>query len=480
MTKNNDKTFRPPIVAVMGHIDHGKTTLLDKIRSANIAKKEAGGITQHISSYQTQITLKNGKSGLVTFIDTPGHAAFNNMRIRGAHITDLVVLVISAVDGVMTQTKECIVEIQKANLPVIIAMNKIDLEGASPEKIKGQLVEAGLTPEEYGGQVPLVPVSAKTGEGIDKLLDLILLHAEVMELKNEPDLPLEAFVVESKLDKSRGPVASVIVKKGTLKLGDTVYAQDITCKVKALIDSDGQSLESAGPSTPVEILGFAATPAVGCIITPVKQEIITIIKPDVQPGFVPDANISRLPIVIKADVEGTLEALKNSFSDDVEVIYAGVGAVTDHDIFVASAAKAQIFAFNVPVARFIKNLADDQKVLIIESKIIYELIENIQSQVLKMLDPTIEETILGEGKIIAEFKIEKVRIAGVQITKGELTKGDSIHLKRDEKIIKDTKIEGIRQGKTIVDRIKSGTDCGMTFKPYVDFKLNDVIIAYKK
>jgi len=478
MTQNNDK-YRPPIVAVMGHIDHGKTTLLDKIRSANIAKKEAGGITQHISSYQPKITLKNGKSGLVTFIDTPGHAAFNNMRIRGAHVTDLVVLVVSAVDGVMTQTKECILEIQKSDLPVIVAMNKIDLTGASPEKIKGQLVESGLTPEEYGGQVPLVPVSAKTGEGIDKLLELILLHAEVMELKNEPDLPLEAFVVESKLDKSRGPVASVIVKKGTLKLGDIVYAQNIYCKVKALIDSNGDSLQIAVPSTPVEILGFENTPAVGCIITPVKQAIMTNIKPDVQPGFVPAA-VARLPIVIKADVEGTLEALKNSFSDDIQIIYAGVGAVTDHDIFVASAAKAQIFAFNVPVARFIKNLADDQKVLIIESKIIYELIENIQAQVLKMLDPTIEETILGEGKIIAEFKIDKVRIAGVQITKGELTKGDLVHLRRDEKIIKDTKIEGIRQGKNIIDKIKSGSDCGMTFKPYVDFKLNDVIISYKK
>lgn len=324
-----------------------------------------------------------------------------------------------------------------------------------------------------------MPVSAKTGEGIDKLLDLILLHAEVMELKNEPDSPLEAFVIESRLDKSRGPVASVIVKKGTLRLGDTVYAQSIPCKVKALIGSDGQSLQEAGPSTPVEILGFDSTPAVGCIITPIKQEKITIVKPDVQPGFVPAAADS-LPIVIKADVEGTLEALKNSFSDDVQIIYAGVGAVTDHDIFVAQAAKAQIFAFNVPVPRFIKNLADDQKVTIVESKIIYELIENIQSQVLKMLDPTIEETILGEGRIIAEFKIEKVRIAGIQITKGEIAKGDLIHLKRDDKIIKDTKIEGIRQGKAAVDRIKASLDCGMTFKPYVDFKLNDVIIAYKK
>jgi translation initiation factor IF-2 len=480
MTLNNDKSFRPPIVAVMGHIDHGKTTLLDKIRSANIAKKEAGGITQHITSYQTEVSLKNGKKGLITFIDTPGHAAFNNMRIRGAHITDLVVLVISAVDGVMAQTKECIVQIKKANLPVIVAMNKMDLANASPEKIKGQLVEQDLTPEEYGGQIPLVPVSAKTGQGIEELLDLILLHAEIMELKNEPDAPLEAFVVESRLDKSRGPVASVIVKKGTLKLGDLIYAQNIPCKIKALIDSNGKNITTAPPSTPVEILGFEKTPATGCVITPLKQEIVTEIKPDVSSINIPTVDVARLPIVIKADVEGTLEALKNSFSDDVQVIYAGVGPVGDHDVFVASAAKAQIFAFNVPVPRFIKNLADNEKVTIVESKIIYELIDNIQAQVLKMLDPTIEETILGEGKIIAEFKIEKIRIAGVQILKGELTKGDAIHLKRDDQIIKDTKIEGLRQGKNIVEKIKANTDCGMTFKPYVDFKLNDVIIAYKK
>ncbi len=479
MTVNNDTNFRPPIVAVMGHIDHGKTTLLDRIRSANIAKKEAGGITQHISSYQTEVTLKNGKKSLITFIDTPGHAAFNNMRIRGAHITDLVVLVISATDGVMAQTKESIVQIKKANLPVIIALNKMDLADANPEKIKGQLVEQDLVPEEYGGQVPIVPVSAKTGQGIEELLDLILLHADVMELKNEADAPLEAFVVESRLDKNCGPVASVIIKRGTLRLGDYIYAQEISGKVKALLDSNGHSLTVAPPSTPVEILGFEKTPSTGCLITSVKQELLVEeAKKDHETSS--DQNISRLPVVIKADVEGTLEALKNSFSDDVEVIYAGVGPVTDHDVFVASAAKSQIFAFNVSIPKFIKNLADNEKVVIHQSKIIYEIIDNIQAQVLKMLDPTIEETIIGEGKIIAEFKIDKVRIAGIKITKGEISKNDAIHLKRDTDIIKDTKVEGIRQGKNIIEKIKSGNDCGMTFKPYVDFKINDDIIAYKK
>lgn len=471
--------FRPPIVAVMGHIDHGKTSLLDRIRSANVARKEAGGITQHINSYQTEVKTKDGKTGKITFIDTPGHAAFNNMRVRGALVTDMVVLVISAVDGVMTQTKESIIEIKKSNLPVIVAMNKIDLEGSSPEKIKGQLVELDLTPEEYGGQIPIIPVSAKTGQGIDELLSMILLQAEVMELKNEPDLPLAAAVVESRLDNSRGPVASVIVKQGTLRLGDIIYSQDIFCKVKALIDSNGKNIKAALPSTPVEILGFEKTPAVGSLITPVKQEKVIYSRPDVATTGSVQSDLVQLPIVIKADVEGTLEALKNSFSDDVLVIYAGVGPITDHDIFVAAAAHAQIFAFNVGVPKFINSLAGNQNVPIVQSKIIYEIIENIQSQVLKLLDPTIEETILGEGKIIAEFKIDKVRIAGVQITKGEFSKNDLIHLKRDDKIIKDTKVEGIRQGKNIVDKIKSG-EFGVTFKPYVDFKLNDVIIAYKK
>lgn len=470
--------FRPPIVAVMGHIDHGKTSLLDRIRSANIAKKEAGGITQHITSYQTEVKLKNGKSGKITFIDTPGHAAFCNMRIRGADVTDLVVLVVSAVDGVMTQTKECISEIKKSNIPVIVAMNKIDLEGSSPDKIKGQLVEAELTPEDYGGQVPVIPVSAKSGQGIEELLDMILLHAEVMELKNEPDLPLSAAIIESRLDNSRGPVASVIIKQGTLNLGDIVFAGDITCKVKALIDSEGKSIVTAGPSMPVEILGFDKTPPAGIMITPQKQEKINV--SDSETSSTPaNPDLVRLPVVVKADVEGTLEALLDSFSDDVQVIYSGVGPVTDNDVFVAENAKAHIYAFNVKVPQFIKNLADNQKVPIIESKIIYEIIEHIQSRVLKMLDPTIEETIIGEGKIIAEFKIDKVRIAGVQVIKGEISKGDLIHLKRDDKITKDTKVEGIRQGKNIVDKIKASSDCGMTFKPYVDFKINDVIISYK-
>lgn len=462
---------RFPIVAFMGHIDHGKTSILDKIRSTNVFDREAGGITQHIGSYQA----KN-----ITFIDTPGHAAFCDMRARGTQITDIVVLVIAATEGVMPQTKECFKHIKKANLPFIVAMNKMDLEAASPEKVKGQLVELGITPEDYGGQTAVVPVSAKNGEGIDKLLELILLNAEIMELKSEPQLPLEAFIIESRLDKSRGPVASLIVKKGTLSVGETVYAEDILCKVKAMTDFNGQVIKSAGPSTPVEVLGFEEVPTVGTLITPDKKEKSSIEKVLDKTQIVDDEDNPKLKIILKADTQGTLEALKGTFSEEVIILSQGIGAITDNDIFSAETSGAQIFAFNVKTSKQILKLAQSNKVIVFESRIIYEIIENIQNQVLKLLEPTIDENITGEGNITAEFKIDKIRIAGLECVKGEIKVGDTVHLKRDGKIIKDTTVEGIRRGKDIVEKIKTGNDCGMTFKPYVDFKINDGIISYNK
>ncbi|HPT65720.1 MAG TPA: translation initiation factor IF-2 [Candidatus Woesebacteria bacterium] len=466
---NTTKLTRPPIVAVMGHIDHGKTTLLDKIRSTNVWKKEAGGITQHIGAYQAKG---------ITFIDTPGHAAFINMRACGAKATDIVVLVVSAVEGIMPQTKECLEHIKKSNLPFIVAMNKMDLENASPDKVKGQLVELGFTPEEYGGQTAVIPVSAKTGKGIDNLLEMILLNAEILELTADPKGDLDAIIIESRLDKSRGPVASLIVKNGTLKLGDIVYSEDIYCKVKALIDCYGQQLKEAGPGTPVEVLGFEKVPSVSSQVISTKTECTSSAK-DHKILLESTEENPKLKVILKADVKGTLEALENSFNDDVIVISCGIGAVSDNDVFLAEAAKAQIFAFNVSTPKHISQIAENAKVRIFESKIIYEIIEDIQNQVLHLLEPTIDETVLGEGLIKAEFKIDKVRISGVQCIKGEISKGDLIHLKRDGKIIKDTKVDGIHQGKNIVEKLKSGTDCGMTFKPYIDFKVGDGIIAYK-
>lgn len=483
-----NSTYRPPIVTVMGHIDHGKTSLLDKIRSTHIWNKEAGGITQHVAAYQVAVEQPPKPVSLITFIDTPGHAAFCDMRSRGAQVTDIVVLVISAVEGIMPQTKECIEHIKKTNIPFVVALNKMDLDSANPDKVKGQLVEMGYTPEEYGGQIAVIPVSAKTGEGIPKLLEMIVLNAEVLELKSLPNAPLEAFIIESRLDKSRGPVAIAIIKQGTLSVSQQVYAQQISCKVKALLDYNGKIIKSAGPSIPVEILGFTQTPAVGTIITSHKEELIS--KPEVivplvvDPENIPTETTSeeaiKLPLVVKADVQGTLEALISTLPSEVQLVSSGIGAVSENDVFLAANTKAQIFAFNTTAPKFIKNMADNENVRIIESKIIYEIIENIQDQVLHLLEPTIDETFTGEGTIKAEFKINKVRIAGLTCTKGEIKKGDQIHLQRDGKIIKDTKVDSIQQGKESVEKTKQGQECGITFKPYIDFKVNDVIISYKK
>jgi translation initiation factor IF-2 len=458
--------IRQPIVTIMGHIDHGKTTLLDKIRSANVCAKEAGGITQHIGSYSA--------CG-ITFIDTPGHAAFINMRSRGAQITDIIVLVIAGTEGIMAQTKECLNLIKKLNTPFIVALNKKDLPNFSPDKVKGQLVEAGFTPEEYGGDVPVIPISAKSGEGIDKLLETIKMIAELLQLKAEPDEPLIAPVIESKMDKNKGPLATVIVEKGTIRLGDTVFAGDICAKVKALIDHTGKNIPSAGPSIPVEILGFIKVPEVGSVVSSTKIENIAVKQEKTQESDTP-----KLKIILKADTQGTLEAIKGCLTNDVVLVQSGVGAISDNDVFMASAGKTIIYAFNTKTPSFIQKLAENEKVKIIESKIIYEIIDDIQDKILHLLEPTIDETIVGEAQIIAEFKIEKVRIAGVKITKGEIAKGDLVHIKREDGTTKDTKVEGIRQGKNIVDKVKVGIECGMTFKPYVDFKIKDAIIAFTR
>ena len=465
-------TFRPPIVTIMGHIDHGKTTLLDKIRRANVCKKEFGGITQHIGAYQ---------SNDITFIDTPGHAAFCQMRERGAQVTDIIVLVVSGAEGIMPQTKECIKYIKTQNLPVIVAMNKCDLDTFNPDKVKGQLVELDLVPEDYGGQISCLPISAKNGNGIDKLLEVIKLNAEVMELKNEENSPLIAMVIESKLDKAKGPVATVIVKSGTLKKGDSLFADNIPFKVKALLDYNRQNIDLAPPSTPVEILGFSKVPPVGSLITEIKEEKDDS-KLDEKAKDTSKSidNDKKLKVVIKADTQGTLEALKNCLSDDVVILSSGIGSITDNDIFIAQSGQATIYAFNVQTPKFILKLAENEKVNIFSSHIIYEIIEDIQSRVLKILEPTIDETVLGEGLIKAEFKINKVRIAGIRVDKGEISVGDLIHLKRDGEIIKDTKVEGIHQAKDSIEKIKMGNECGMTFKPYIDFHQNDVIISYKK
>lgn len=468
---------RPPVVTMMGHIDHGKTSLLDKIRSSHTWQKEIGGITQHVSVYQVEIG-KTGKK--ITFIDTPGHAAFKKMRSRGGQVTDIVVLVVSATDGVMAQTKECINLIKQLDLPLIVALNKTDLPSSSPDMVKGQLAECDLLPEEYGGQVSCIPVSAKTGQGIDKLLDTILLTAEILDLQSQPNLPLQAYIIESKIDPHQGNIATAIVKQGQLKIGDDFYLGQTKSKVKAMFDYQSKPINLALPSTPVTILGFTSLPSVGQMITSLPTDDFVSVPTSSSVSADTTSQTPKLPVVVKADTQGTLEALLASFSDDVQIISSGVGPVTDNDIFLASSANAQVLAFNLKVTPVIQNLAKSEKVSILSSSIIYEILEEIEKQVLKLLEPTIDETILGEGKIIAEFKIDKVRIAGLKCTKGVIKKSDQIHLVRLAKIIKDTKVDNIRQAKVDVDQIKLGNDCGITFKPYVDFKIGDVIISYIK
>jgi len=460
----------------MGHIDHGKTTLLDKIRQENTWRKEVGGITQHVSAYQVEIG-KTGKK--ITFIDTPGHAAFKKMRARGGMITDIVVLVIAATDGIMAQTKECIKLIKDLNLPLIVALNKTDLSSASADNVKSQLAECELLPEDYGGQIACIPVSGKTGQGIDQLLDMILLTADILELKSEPNAPLEAYIIESVVDKNKGSIATAIVKQGTLSLGTSFYLGSAENKAKALYDYSGKTVESAYPSDPVQILGFTNLPPIGELITDVPVDTSKLDNTPTNDALV-EENTPKIPAIVKADTTGTLEALLGSLSDDVLVLSSGVGSITDNDIFLASSSSAQIFAFNLKISPSVLNLAKAENVTIVSSSIIYEILENIEKQVLKMLEPTIDEQNLGQGKIIAEFKIDKVRIAGVKCISGRLKKDDQIHLKRGDEIIKDTKIDNIRQGKIDVDQIKVGNDCGLTFKPYVDFRQGDVIISYIK
>ncbi len=467
---------RPPIVTVMGHIDHGKTTLLDAIRQTQVQKAETGGITQHIGAYEVQVS-RSSSTKSITFIDTPGHAAFAKMRARGASLTDLVVLVVAVNDGIMAQTKECLDHINQAKVPFIVALNKMDLPGINPDKAKGQLTELGYTPEDYGGQLVLVPISASKSEGIDKLLDQILLHTDMLDLEADPQAPLQATIIESRLDRQKGPVAALVVTQGTLYLSQKVYLDQEAQPVRRLFDWRGQPLLKVLPGQPAEILGLKTPPPVGSILldrprpTPLSLDQATAPSPE-------QIAEKKLSILLKADTEGTLEALKNNLPSDINLILAGVGPVTETDIFLAQPTQAQIFAFNVLVPSSSVKTAEREKVKIFSSKIIYEILEELESQILKILEPTIDEDVHGEGQIIAEFKIKKDRIAGIRCLKGEIVKDSPVHLQRDGKIIKNTRVGSFRRGKDETEKIVSGQEAGLVFKPYVDFKVGDLVISH--
>lgn len=497
--KESDLVPRAPVVTIMGHVDHGKTSLLDYIRNAHVASGEAGGITQAIGAYQVEI---NGNK--ITFIDTPGHAAFTEMRARGAKITDIVVIIVAADDGVMPQTKEAIDHAKSANVPIIVAINKIDKTTANVDKIMSEMSEYGLTPEEWGGDTIFVKLSAHTGENVDLLLESILALAEMEDLKANPKRYASGTVIESKLDKNKGVTASLLINNGTLRLGDPIVVGSSFGKVRTLKDSNGNDLISALPSTPVEITGLNVVPVAGdkfmAFETEKEARSIaekranaekekkytkkTVSLEDLFERI--ESGHKEINIVLKTDVKGSEEAVKNALEKinvegvKVTVIRSGVGTITESDVVLASASNAIIIGFNVVPSAKTKEAAKNYEVDIRLYNIIYKLVEEIESAMKGMLDPTYEEVTTGEAEIRQIFKFSKVgNIAGVHVTSGVIKNNSECKLIRDGVIITTSKIGSLQREKDQVKEVKSGYDCGITIENYSDIKVGDTIIAFE-
>ncbi|MCL4397774.1 GTP-binding protein [Patescibacteria group bacterium] len=455
---------RPPIIVVLGHVDHGKTTLLDAIRSADVASKEYGGITQGIGAYQVE--TPDGKK--LTFIDTPGHEAFSQMRSRGANVADIAILVVAANDSVMPQTAESIKIIQAAKIPYIVAINKIDLPEANFDKVVKDLLRHNVLLETYGGSVPFIKISAKKKEGIKELLDLIGLVADIAEIKSDPNGPLEFAVIESKLDKNRGPVATLVIRSGSLKVGQEITIDNQTSKIRALIDYQGKNIAEAGPGTPVEVLGLQKVPPVGAA----KEA-----KPQVK------AEEGALNLILKTDTLGSLEALSAQIPANVNVLQSGTGEISEADVLLAKPTKAIILGFNVRVAPAATKLAQTEKVLVRTYKIIYELLDELKDAAAGMLAPETTEEVLGTGEIIAEFPYEKMRVAGTKVTDGRVARGDLVRVTRrvsgENTAVGESKIKSLRTGKEETNKVEKGKECGILLEPQIDFRAGDDIMAYR-
>lgn len=467
-------TSRQPIVAILGHVDHGKTTLLDYIRTTKVASREAGGITQSIGAYQATF-----KSKLLTFIDTPGHAAFSKMRSRGASVADIVVLVVAADDSVQPQTIESIKHIKASGVPYVVAINKVDKPDANVEVVKAELTQHEVFVEGYGGNTPFVLISGKTGAGVDTLLETILLLSELEELPYNATAALSAPVIEAKIDQRKGALVSAIIKEGTLHVGDLVHTSTSTAKARALFSDLGVSLSVATPGMPIQILGFVTLPAVGEIIVPGELMITNVPSLENLPAPAIDPTIKRLNLIVKADTAGSLEAIKGSFSSDVNVVTASTGDITESDVLMAGATSSIIIGFNIRVSPSVSKLAEAENIIIKNHKIIYEILEYIEKKVLKLMEPTIDEDELGIATVIKVFEINGDHIAGSRIDSGLLSVGDTVHLKRGE-VSKNAKIRSIRIGKEEVKKVETGKECGIFFSPNLDVREKDVIIAYKK
>jgi len=499
-SKPEDVVERAPVVTVMGHVDHGKTSLLDAIREARVAEREAGGITQHIGAYHVDVNNRK-----VVFLDTPGHEAFTLMRARGAKVTDVVVLVVAADDGVMPQTREAIDHARAANVPIVVAINKIDKNNANPDNVKRELAELGLTPEDWGGNTVMVPVSAKKKENLDQLLEMILLSSDILELKANPNRPASGAVLESKLDRGRGPVATVLVQDGTLRVGDNFIAGPVVGRVRALIDDRGRQVKTAGPATPVEVLGLTTLPSPGdtfqSVADAAKARQIATFRQEQAKARALGAKGSRmtleslqeqlaeggmkeLPLIVKADVQGSSEVLADTLaklSDDkvkIRIIHSGVGAINESDVLLATASKAVIIGFNVKPDKNAAEVADREEVDIRHHTVIYNVTDEIKLAMAGLLDPTFKEVRLGLAQVRDIFKVPKAgTIAGCMVMEGVIRRGGDamVRLLRGGQLIHEGKIGGLRRFKDDVSEVKSGFECGISLDKYNDVQVGDVI-----
>jgi translation initiation factor IF-2 len=497
--KPEDLVNRPPVVTIMGHVDHGKTTLLDNIRNARVVDSEAGGITQHIGAYQVE---KNGQK--ITFIDTPGHAAFTEMRARGARITDIVVLVVAADDGVMPQTREAIDHARASKCAIIVAVNKMDKPSANPDRVKQELADLDLLPDDWGGETPYCLISALKGTGIDNLLDTIQLVAEMLELKANPKKPAVGTVIEAKLDKGKGPVATILVDNGTLRVSDSFVAGSTYGKVRAMANDLGQMIEEALPGQAVEIIGLADVPSAGDPFKVFNDEktVRDIATERAQRQFDKqhstkqavsledffnraEGKLKELKLIIKADVQGSIEAFKGSINKisvegtSIDIVRTGVGAITDTDILLAEASEAIIIGFGVGTPSTVRELAEEKSVEIRTYRVIYEALDDIEAAMKGLLDPVFEQSVIGEVEVRETFNVSKIgTIAGCMVTSGVIRKNSIIKLVRDGKIIFEGKLGSLKRFKDDVKEVKQGYDCGLTLENYNDVKIGDVIEVY--
>ena len=498
--KEEELAERPPVVVVMGHVDHGKTSLLDAIRETNVIEGEAGGITQAIGAYKVKVNDRE-----ITFLDTPGHEAFTSMRARGAQITDIAILVVAANDGVMPQTVEAINHAKAANVPIIVAVNKIDLPEANVDKVKQELMAYELVPEEWGGQTIFVPISAKKRMNINDLLEMVLLQADVMELKANPNKQAKGTVIEARLDKAKGPIASVLVQRGTLNLGDTIVVGSSIGRIRAMKDDKGQKVKKAGPSTPVEVMGLTEVPESGETFYEVKDEkmakhlierrkrtqrektmnAMQKITLDNLFSQMEQGNLKQLNIIVKADVQGSAEALKQSLeklSDDevkVRVIHSAVGAVTESDVTLAKVANAIIIAFNVRPVATAKQTAEKEEVEIKQYSIIYQAIDDVKAAMKGMLDPIYEEKVIGNVEVRQTFKVSNVgTIAGAYVLEGKIERNAGVRVLRENVVIHEGKLVSLKRFKDDVKEVAKGYECGMQIENYNDLKEGDIIEVY--